>query len=142
LLKATNDIVNGLALSPGGVTTVTTTDANGNSALSISPSAGNVVIELKTASDSEYGVVQIADASAITNGTAGPTAVIDASQLEAAIEDLPDEAIDAITEGGTDIIAGALAINESAVTDGKKQVTIGVNEETFCPYDFSSLPEI
>ena len=142
LLKATNDIVNGLALSPGGVTTVTTTDANSNSALSISPTAGNVVIELKTASDSEYGVVQIADSSAITNGTAGPSAVVDASQLTAAIEELPDEAIDAITEGGTDIIVGALDIQESAVTDGKKQVTIGVKKETFAPYDFSTLPDI
>ena len=142
LLKATNDIVEGLALSPGGVTTVTTTDANSNSALSISPTAGNVVIELNTASDSQYGVVQIADASAITNGTAGPSAIIDASQLEAAIEVLPDEAIDEITEGGTDIVSGALQIQETAVTDGKKQVTIGINEETFAPYDFSSLPDI
>ncbi len=90
LLKATNEIVNGLALSPGGVTTVTTTDANSNSALSISPTAGNVVIELNTASDSNYGVVQVADDSAITNGTAGPSAMVDASQLAAAIGDLPD----------------------------------------------------
>ena len=142
LLKATNDIVNGLALSPGGVTTVTSTDANGNAALSISPTAGNVVIEINTASDAQYGVVQIADASAITNGTAGPSAVIDASQLEAAIDALPDEAIDAITEGGTDIISGALDIQETAVVDGKKQVTIGVKKETFAPYDFSTLPDI
>jgi len=142
LLKATNDIVNGLALSPGGVTTVTTTDANSNAALSISPTAGNVVIELNTASDSQYGVVQIADASAITNGTAGPSAIVDASQLAAAIEDLPDEAIDGITEGGTDVVSGALDIQETAVTDGKKQVTIGVNNETFCPYDFSTLSDI
>jgi hypothetical protein len=142
LLKATNDIVNGLALSPGGVTTVTTTDANSNTALSISPTAGNVVIELNTASDAQYGVVQIADASKITNGTAGPSAVIDASQLEAAIDGLPDVAIDEITEGGTDIVASALDIQETAVVDGKKQVTIGVNEETFAPYDFSTLPDI
>ena len=39
LLKATNAIVEGLVLSPGGVTTVTTTDANSNAALSISPTA-------------------------------------------------------------------------------------------------------
>ena len=142
LLKATNDIVNGLSLSPGGVTTVTTTDANSNTALSISPTAGNVVIELNTASAAQYGVVQIADASAITNGTAGPSAVIDASQLEAAIDGLPDEAINAITEGGTDIVAGALDIQETAVVDGKKQVTLGVKEETFAPYDFSTLPDI
>lgn len=142
LLKATNDIVNGLALSPGGVTTVTTTDANSNAALSISPTAGNVVIELKTAATDAYGVVQIADASAITAGTAGPSAVVDASQLKDAIDALPDEAIDSITEGGTAIVAGALEIQETAVTDGKKQVTIGVNEDTFCPFDFSALPDI
>jgi hypothetical protein len=138
LLKATNDIVNGLALSPGGVTTVTTTDANGNSALSISPTAGNVVIELKTASDSEYGVVQIADASAITNGTAGPSAVIDASQLQDAIDNLPQTALNSITEGGTDIVTGALQI----ATDASNDVTIGVNAETFAPYDFSTLDDI
>ena len=138
MLKATNDIVNGLALSPGGVTTVTTTDANGNSALSISPTAGNVVIELKTASDSEYGVVQIADASAITNGTAGPSAVIDASQLQDAIDNLPQTALNSITEGGTDIVTGALQI----ATDADNDVTIGVNVETFAPYDFSTLDDI
>ena len=138
LLKATNEIVNGLALSPGGVTTVTTTDANSNSALSISPTAGNVVIELKTASDSEYGVVQIADASAITNGTAGPSAVVDASQLKDAIDNLPQTAVNSVTEGGTDIVAGALDIQ----TDSGNDVTIGVNKETFAPYDFSTLPDI
>lgn len=138
LLKATNDIVNGLALSPGGVTTVTTTDENGNSALSISPTAGNVVIELKTASDTEYGVVQIANASAITNGTAGPSAIVDASQLAAAIDNLPETAINSVTEGGTDIVTDALQIQ----TDANKDVTIGVNTGVFAPYDFASLPDI
>ena len=138
LLKATNDIVNGLSLAPGGVTTVTTTDTNGNSALSISPTAGNVVIELNTASDAEYGVVQIADASAITNGTSGPSAVVDASQLKDAIDNLPQTALNSITEGGTDIVAGALDIQ----TDASNDVTIGVNAETFAPYDFSKLPDI
>jgi len=142
LLKATNDIVNGLALSPGGVTTVTTTDANSNGALSISPTAGNVVIELNTASDAQYGVVQIADASKITNGTAGSSAVVDASQLAAAINNLPGEAIDEITEGGTDIVAGALDIQETAEVDDKKQVTNNVKEETCVPYGFSTLPDI
>ena len=138
LLKATNDIVNELALSPGGVTTVTTTDANSNSALSISPTDGNVVIELKTASDSEYGVVQIADASAITNGTAGPSAVVDALQLKDAINNLPQTALNSLTEGGTDIVAGALDIQ----TDADYDVTIGVNKKTFVPYDYSTLLDI
>jgi len=142
LLKATNEIVEGLTLAAGGVQTVTTNDINSNSALSISPTSGSVVIELNTASDAAYGVVQVADASAITNGTAGSSAVVDASQLAAAIDGLPDEAIDAITEGGTDIVSGAIDIQEGAVVDSKKQVTIGVKAKTFAPYDFSTLPNI
>ena len=138
LLKATNDIVNGLALSPGGVTTVTTTDANGNAALTISPTAGNVVIELNTASDTAYGVVQIADATKITNGTAGPSAVVDASQLKAVSDEIPVDAVISITEGGTDIVSSALEIS----SDVDNNVTIGVNKEVFCPFNFSALTDI
>ena len=138
LLKATNDIVEGLVVSGGAVTTVTTTDANSNGSLSISPTSGNVVIEIKTASDSEYGVVQVADASAITNGTAGPGAVVDASQLKDAIDNLPTEAVASLTEGGSDIVTGALKIEK----DGDNNHTIGVNEEVFTPFDFSALTDI
>ena len=138
LLKATNDIVQGLAVSAGGVTTVTTTDANSNSALTISPTSGNVVIEINTASASDYGVVQIASASDITNGTAGASAVVDASQLKVVNDAIPASVIASIAEGGTDIISGALQIT----TDASDNVTIGVNEETFAPYDFSSLTDI
>ena len=138
LLKQTNDIVNGLALSPGGVTTVTTTDANSNGSLSISPTAGNVVIEIKTADETDYGVVQIANASDITNGTAGASAVVDASQLKDAIDNLPQTALNSITEGGAGIVTGALKIS----TDANNDVLIGVVEETFAPYDFSSLTDI
>jgi len=142
LLKATNDIVEGLSLAAGGVQTVTTTNASSNSALEISPTSGNVVIEIATASDSEYGVVQVASSSDITNETAGPTALVDAKQLAEAIKPLPDEAINSLTEGGADTVVGALKITTTAATDGKKDTTIGVNEETFCPYDFASLTDI
>ena len=138
LLKATNDIVNSLALAPGGVTTVTSGNTDGNNALTASPTAGNVVLELKTATDSVYGVVQVADDSDITNGTAGATAVVDASQLQAAIADIPTTAIQSITEGGTGIVTGALKIT----TDANFDTTIGVAEATFAPYDFSALDDI
>ena len=140
LLKATNDIVEGLATSAGGVQTVTTADVNGNSALSISPTSGNVVVEIATAADdgSTYGVVQLASASDITNGTAGATAVVTAAQLKDAIDALPDDALQSITEGGTGIVTGALQI----ATDVNGDVTIGVIEEVFAPYDFSSLTDI
>jgi len=138
LLKATNAIVEGLVLSPGGVTTVTTTDANSNAALSISPTAGNVVIEIKTAATDAYGVVQLADASAITNGTAGPSAVVDASHLKAVADEIPEDIVASLAEGGTDIVTGALQITD----DGDSNLTIGVNKETFCPFDFSALTDI
>lgn len=140
LLKATNDIVEGLATSAGGVQTVTTTDANGNNALSISPTSGNVVVEIATAADdgSTYGVVQVASASDITNGTAGAGAVVTAAQLKDAIDALPDDALQSITEGGTGIVTGALQV----ATDSNGDVTIGVLEEVFAPYDFSSLTDI
>ena len=138
LLKATNEIVQGLAVAAGGVTTVTTTDANSNSSLTIAPTSGNVVIEIETADESTYGVVQLASDSDITLGTAGATAVVDASQLKAAVDALPQTAINSITEGGTNIVTGALQV----VTDANQDVTIGVNNQTFVPFDFASLPDI
>lgn len=138
LLKATNEVVNGLALAAGGVQTVTTKDANSNTALTVSPTSGNVEIEINTASETQYGVVQIANASDITVGTAGPTAVVDASQLKDAIDTLPQTALNSITEGGTDIVTGALDIT----TDANNDVTIGVKDDVFCTADFSSLDDI
>lgn len=137
LLKATNEIVEGLALAAGGVQTVTTDDSNANSALSISPTAGNVKIEINTADDSNYGVAQLASDSDITNGTAGATAVVDASQLKAVADSIPDEGIQSIAEGGTATETGALVIETTG-----SAVVIGVKEETFCPYDFASLTDI
>lgn len=146
LLKQTNAIVEGLVLSPGGVTTVTTTNADGNDALTISPTSGNVVVEVATAADdgSAYGVVQVASASDITNGTSGAGAVVDASQLAAEIEPLPKTAVISVTEGGTDIVTGAVKVTTTndATNANEKNVTVGVAVETFCPYDFSSLTDI
>lgn len=144
LLKATNEIVEGLSLAAGGVQTVTTADANGNSALTISPTSGNVVVEIETADDNTYGVVQVASASDITNETAGPTAVVDASQLAAAIEPLPKTAVISVAEGGADIVSGAVKVvtTPDGTNSNEKDVEIGIAEETFCPYDFSTLPDI
>ena len=144
LLKQTNAIVEGLVLSPGGVTTVTTTDVNSNSALTISPTAGNVVIEIETSDETSFGVVQIASASDVANETAGASAVIDAAQLAAAIEPLPKTAVKSITEGGADIVTGAVKVVTTAdgTNSNEKDVTLGVAIETFCPYDFSSLTDI
>ena len=146
LLKDTNDHVAALELAPGGVSSVTTTDADNNSALTISPTTGAVVLEISTATDTDYGVVQIASSSDITNGTAGGSAAIDASQLKAAIDNLPSEAIVSITEDGTDIVSGSLQILTVAKTTPdnvkEKDTKIGINVGVFAPYDFSSLTDI
>ena len=145
LLKQTNDIVNALQHSPGGVTSVTTDDVNNNDALTITPTTGAVKIEIDTASVDDYGVVQIASPSDVQNGNSGAGAIIDASQLKDAIDGLPSEAIVSITEGGTDIVTGSLQILTTPKLDPnsmEKDTTIGVNQGIFCPYDFSSLTDI
>ncbi len=138
LLNETNKIVDALALSPGGVQTIDTDDANNNDALEISPTAGNAKIEIKTSSDSNYGVVKIADAAAIISGSSGAGYVVTAEHLKDVSDAIPtDFGVLTITEGGTDIVSGALDI-----ADINGDVTIGVKEDTFVPADFSSLPSI
>ena len=101
LLKQTNAIVEGLVLSPGGVTTVTTTDANGNSALTISPTSGNVVkLKLKQLMKHHMVLFSLLVQVKLLAGTAGASAVVDASQLADAIEPLPKTAVKSVTEGG------------------------------------------
>ena len=138
LLKTTNDIVQGIVASAGGVVTVSYANSDGNNAIIIPDTSGAVTLDVKTATETVYGVVNIASAGDITKGTSGGSAVVDASQLKEAIENLPQTALNSITEGGTDIVTGALQIT----TDGNNDVTIGVNEETFAPFDFSSLTDI
>ena len=124
----------------GAVSSVSTDDANTNDALSVTPTTGAVKIEIKTASDAQYGVVQLADAAAITAGTSGSAAVVDASQLKAAIDGIPtppESGIQTLTEGGTSIITGALQID-----DVNNDVTIGVNEKIFVPFNFTTLPNL
>ncbi len=138
LLNATNKIVDTLSTSPGGVQTVDTGDINLNSALTISPTAGNVKIEINTSDETDFGVVKIADAADIAAGNAGAGAVVTAAHLKAVEDAIPDDfGVLTIQEGGTDIVAGALDI-----TDIDGDVTIGVKEDTFVPANFANLPDI
>ena len=138
LLKATNDIVQGIVASAGGVVTVTYANSDGNNAILIPDTSGAVTLDIKTATETVYGVVNIANAGDITAGTAGGGAVVDASQLKAVADEIPIDFVVSLTEGGTDIVTGALQI----VNDGDDNLTIGVNEEMFAPYDFSALTDI
>ena len=138
LLKATNDIVQGIVASAGGVVTVTYANSDGNNAILIPDTSGAVTLDIKTATETAFGVVTIADATDITNGTSGGGAVVDASQLKEVADTVPLDFVVSLTEGGTDIVTGALQI----VNDGDDNLTIGVNEETFAPYDFAALTDI
>ena len=91
MLRETNIIVDALSIAAGGVTSVSTEDENNNGALTINPVAGNVKVEINTASGIDYGVVQIASAQDIIDGTSGPSAVVDAGQLLTAIANLDIE---------------------------------------------------
>ena len=140
LLQATNKILNDLSVSPGGVVSVSTDNTNLNSALTITPTSGAVKIEIANASETEYGVASVADAADITAGTAGSGALVDAAQLKTVIDSIPEEddfGILTLIEGGTDIVSGALEIQNTA-----GDVTIGVAENIFVPADFDSLPDI
>ena len=138
LLKATNDIVQGLSVAAGGVTTVTYANSDSNNAILIPDTSGNVTLDIKNATATVSGVVQIADASDITAGTSGANAVVDASQLKVVNDRFPATILTAISEGGSDTVSGALKIS----TDGSGVVTIGVNEEVFAPFNFSALTDI
>ena len=140
LLQATNKILNDLQVSPGGVTSVSTDNVNLNAALTISPTSGAVKVEIANASETAFGVGSVADAADITAGTAGGGALVDAAQLKAVSDAIPEEAdfgVLSIVEGGTDIVADALKIQNTA-----GDVTIGVAVDTFVPADFDSLPDI
>lgn len=140
LLQATNKILNDLQVSPGGVTSVSTDDLNGNNSLSITPASGPVKIEIKNASTSDYGVTSLATAQNITDGTSGAGAVVDAAQLKTVKQSIPttaDFGVLTITEGGSNIVTNALTI-----TNTSGDVTVGVKDSIFVPANFDSLPDI
>ena len=139
LLNVTNKRVEDLSLAAGGVQTVTYVNSDSNDAINITPTSGNVTLDLKNATESSFGAVKIATATEIDNGTSGASAMVDASQLKAVKDDIPSKGIQKIEEDKTaDCVSGALKITE----DGDKEVTIGVNNAVFAPFDFSNLPNI
>ena len=138
LLKDTNTILEGLVLAPGGVQSVTYENSDSNDAIVISPTSGNVKLDVKNATEGLYGVGRLATASDITAGTATASALVTAAHLKDVSDSIPVDPLNSITEGGTDIIVGALQI----ATDSDQDVTIGVNKDTFVPFDFAALPDI
>ena len=126
-LKATNDSI--AAGGNGTVLNVTGTDpievANGNL---------NPVVSIKDAASDQKGAVRLATDAEATAGLLTTVAVTPA-QLASNVPDLSTEV--GLSEGGTGIVAGALLVNDTDIS----AMTVGVAEQTFAPYDFSSLPE-
>lgn len=89
-------------------------------------------------------VAKLAEESDViaSTGTGDATAVVTADLLkdtnDAVAALVAGGGSTTISEGGTDIISGALQIT----TNPGNAVEIGVNKETFCPYDFASLSDI
>lgn len=110
-----------------GVLTVSSLDINSNGALTVSPTFGNVTVEINTASSSQYGVVELADSSDITDGTASK--VVTADQLRDAIDNVD---IDLTSTNGS------ITIDKS----NAPTVNIDVKEGLFLFADFSLYPDV
>ena len=125
-LKATNDNIaaggNGTVLNVTGVDPIEV--ANGNL---------NPVVSIKDSTDAQKGAVRLATDAEADAGVLTTVAVTPA-QLKSNVPDLSSEV--GLSEGGTGIVAGALLVDDTDVS----AMTVGVAEETFAPYDFSSLP--
>lgn len=104
----------GSAGGAGGVTSVT-----GTAPITIGGTAGAPVVGVNDASATAKGVVQLADAAAITAGTAGR--VVDAAQLNAAKA----------------VYASAAETKTGTVTD--KSVTPAGGKATYMPLDLTTL---
>ena len=137
LLKDTNDAIQGIK-ADAGVTEVTYVNSDSNDAILITPTKGDVTLDVLNATESIYGVVKIATSSDIAAGTPGASAIIDAEKLQAATADFITEAIISVEAATDDLTAAALTIT----TNVDKEVTVQVNENVFAPYDFSSLDDI
>lgn len=92
------------------------------------------VISILDSTDSQKGAVRLATDAEATAGTLTSVAVTPA-QLAANVSDISNEV--GLAEGGSGIITGALVVDDSDIS----AMTVGVAEETFAPYDFSSLPD-
>ena len=131
-LKTTNDALD--AATAGGISAVqgidpivTYTDGTGGGTTTM-PAVG-----IEDASDTQKGAVRLATDAEATAGAATDVAVTPA-QLAANVPDLSTEV--GLSEGGTGIVAGALVVNDTNIS----AMTVGVAENTFAPYNFSTLP--
>ena len=124
-LKAVSDVVNALVT---GVSKVSTTDANTNGALTISPETGNVEIEIATSSETQYGVVQIATDAQILAGDDGADAMVDASHLKV-VSDAVAALVTGVSSVSTDDAAGNSALTITPTT-GAVKAEIATSSET------------
>ena len=113
----------------------TVTNVTGTLPIEVVNNTATPVISVQEATNASTGVVRFATDAEATAGIVTDAAVTPA-QLEANVPD--DLGVETITEGGADTLSGVLVID--GPTNG--DVTIGIKEEVFMPYNLSILPNI
>jgi len=126
-LKSTND-----AISSAGGGTVT--NVTGTSPITVTNNTSTPVVAITVATETEQGTVRLATDAEATAGIV-TDGVITAAQLKANVP--TDVGVETVVEGGAGTVSGAMVIEGSGTAD----VSIGVQEDVFCPYNFKSLPD-
>ena len=146
------NLITGGSSSGGTVTDITATlplESDGNPltpVISICEArtaiAADVAGDGKGTAGSVARLAEDADVDPNTAGLGSSTAVVTADLLKETNQTVAalvsSGGATTIEEGGTDIVTGALDITTGLANN----VTIGVNEATFCPYSFSLLTDI
>lgn len=123
-----------IANAGGG--TVTEVTAAADSPITVINNTTTPVIDITDATEVARGTVRFA-----TDGEAAAGVVTDAAVTPAQlVANVPsDVGVETIIESDdANAVTGAMIISGS----GTSEVKIGVQKEVFCPYDFSSLPEV
>jgi hypothetical protein len=127
-LKTTNDAV--ATAVGGGITTI-----NGTAPVTVTGTGNTRTVAVTDATTAAKGVVQLADAAAITAGTAGR--VVDAAQLKANVPTIADA-----SETVKGIIELATAAEVLAGTDAVRAVTPKELKDHYIAKDISKLPAL
>ena len=131
-LKATND-----AISSAGGGTVTNVTAEPGSAISVTNNTSTPVIDVATANSTSEGVVRLATDAEAAAGIVTDAAV---TPIQLAANVPSNLGVETIVEtDDADAVTGAMIISGP---DADGEVKIGVQDEVFCPFDFSTLDPV
>ena len=133
--KQLREEIDGVMVNSGSGTVTSVTAAAG-SPLTVVNNTTTPEIDITEATEVAQGTVRFATDVEAGEGTVTDAAITPAQLVANVPTDLGVETI--VETDDSDAVSGAMII--SGPTDG--EVKIGVQKEVFCPYDFSSLPEV